>query len=67
MQMNLRDEIVMQRAVVDQCDKLAVDRRRYGQLSWPTTSRFIAVSVQLCRNKLTTRCDDRRTMHGEIF
>jgi len=33
MQMNLRDEIVMQRAVVDQCDKLAVDRRRYGQLS----------------------------------
>ena len=32
MQMDPRDDIVLQTAGRDQCDKLAVDRRRYCQL-----------------------------------
>jgi len=41
---------------------LAVDRRRHCQLSWTTTALVIALSVNLCRAKLTTRCDDRRAV-----
>jgi len=33
----MRDGIVLQTEVGDQCDKLAVDRRKYYQLNWPTT------------------------------
>jgi len=49
----MRDGIVLQTEVGDQCDKLAVDRHKYYQLNWPTTvhlscqaSTFIELSWQ---------------------
>jgi len=40
-----------------QCDKLAVDRRKYCQLRL-TTVQFIAPTDHLYPAELTTRCDD---------
>ena len=43
----------------------SVKRRKYCQLSSISTDdgrRFISVSAHFCRIKLTTRCDDRRSV-----
>jgi len=62
-EMNRRDGIVTQTEVDNQCDKPA-----NSPPSQPSTTadghRFIALSIYLRREKLTTCCDDRR---GEIF
>ena len=45
----------------DHCDKLAVERRKYCQLSWPTTVQFTTLwaSMHFRRAKLITRFADR--------
>jgi len=47
--MSPRDDIVLRAVVGDQCNKLAVDHRRYCQLSWQTTGHFITLSVHKCQ------------------
>ena len=51
-----------------QCNKLVkivgrTSSQKNVNLVRPTMVHFFALSIHLCRAKLTTRCDDRRTCH----
>ena len=59
MQMNPRDGIALYTEADDQCDKLAVDRRKYCQLTGPV---YYTLGVHLRGAKLIMRFDKRRAM-----
>jgi len=62
-QMDPRYALMLQTGVDDQCDKLAVDRRKYCQRS-SINDRLVYHTERphLSRPKSTTRCNDRRAV-----
>jgi len=48
------------RRVTGQVRRSNVDRRKCCQLSADDGRLFVALRSQICRTKLTARCDDRR-------
>ena len=57
-----RDGIVLQTELDDQCDKLAIDSRRYCQLSSQTTIQFITLRTSTFVELSSTKVDVRRVI-----